>query len=69
MRRDGRRDDRRDARRKCNSFEKDRVAYRARQRRRAVCCTNDEIVCLKNRRALSRGTSCGKSRRCAIRFS
>ena len=39
MRRDGQLDGRRDARRKCNGFEKDRVVYRARVRRRAgmVC--------------------------------
>ena len=49
MRRDNRHDDLRDARRKCNSFENDRVAYRARVRGALVCFGNDQIGCLKNR--------------------
>ena len=49
-----RRDGPHEARRKCNSFEKDRVAYRARLRRHAACCANDGIVCLKNWRDVSR---------------
>ena len=45
--------ERRDARRKCNSFEKARIAYHAHVRHHAdMLCqlSNYQIVCLKNRR-------------------